>query len=53
MSTSHKDDLWRGFPKTLLEFEERFATEQACREYWIALRWNGKVGCKRCSCAKE
>ena len=25
-----KDDLWRDFPKTALEFDERFATEDDC-----------------------
>lgn len=52
MSTSHQDDLWRGFPPTLLEFEQRFASEEACQEYWIDVRWDGKVRCKRCGCAK-
>lgn len=33
MTETHMDVLWRSFPKTLLEFEERFATEEACREY--------------------
>ena len=32
MSASHQDDLWRVFPRTALEFEERFASEEACRE---------------------
>ena len=27
------------YPRTLLEFEERFATEEACREYLPRLRW--------------
>lgn len=44
----HRDALWRGFPKTLLEFEERFATEEACREYLIACRWNGAPACAKC-----
>lgn len=52
MSTSHRDDLWKGFPRTALEFEERFADEEACRAYWIELRWNGNVACQRCCCTK-
>ena len=33
------------YPRDLLEFESRFATEQACRDYLFALRWpNGSVG---------
>ena len=27
------------YPRTLEEFEGRFATEQACREYLMQLRW--------------
>ena len=52
MSTLHQDDLWRSFPRTALEFEERFASEEACREYWIEARWNGTVACNRCGCTK-
>jgi Transposase zinc-ribbon domain len=43
-----KDDLWRNFPKTALEFERRFATEEACRAYWIEARWGGEPTCARC-----
>jgi Transposase zinc-ribbon domain len=43
-----KDDLWRNFPKTVLEFERRFATEEACRAYWIEARWGGEPKCARC-----
>jgi len=43
-----KDDLWRNFPKTVLEFERRFATEEACRAYWIKARWGGEPACARC-----
>jgi hypothetical protein len=34
-----KDDLWRDFPKTAIEFERRFVTEEAYRAYWIEARW--------------
>src|SRR6185295_3115561 len=43
-----KDDLWRNFPKTAIEFERRFATEEACRAYWIEARWGGEPACARC-----
>ncbi|MCH9809541.1 MAG: IS1595 family transposase [Alphaproteobacteria bacterium] len=45
----HKDDLWRDFSKTAIEFEERFATEEDCRAFWIQARWGGKPACARCS----
>jgi len=48
MSEMHHETLWRGFPKTLLEFEERFGTEAACREYLASCRWNGRPRCARC-----
>jgi hypothetical protein len=32
MSETHHEMLWRGSPKTLLEFEEQFGTEAACRD---------------------
>ena len=43
-----KDDLWRNFPKTAIEFERRFATEEACRAYWMEARWGGEPACARC-----
>src|SRR5271166_5499075 len=48
MSIAQQDELWRSFPRTALEFEERFASEEACRTYWIEVRWNGRVTCQRC-----
>lgn len=36
------------FPATLLEFEERFAGEAACREYLEKLRWPGGFQCPSC-----
>ena len=38
----------RDFPKTATEFEERFATEEDCRAYWIEARWGGEPACARC-----
>ena len=37
------------YPRTLLEFEDRFATEQACRDYLIQLRWSHGFVCPRCA----
>ena len=42
------DDLWRDFPKTAMEFEAQFATEDDCRAYWIKARWGGKPACAAC-----
>jgi transposase-like protein len=36
------------YPKTLDEFEDRFSTEAACRDYLIALRWPKGFRCPRC-----
>jgi Zn ribbon nucleic-acid-binding protein len=49
MTQHTSDDLWRDFPKTATEFEERFATEEDCREYWIQARWGGEPACARCN----
>jgi transposase-like protein len=36
------------FPRMQLEFERRFGTDEACREYLASLRWPGGVICPRC-----
>ena len=36
------------YPKTILELERRFATEDACREYLYQLRWPNGFVCPRC-----
>ncbi len=36
------------YPRNLAEFEGRFATEQACREYLCQLRWPEGFRCPRC-----
>lgn len=36
------------FPKTAVEFDERFGTEEACREYLIRLRWPEGFRCPAC-----
>jgi len=37
------------FPRDLLEFESRFSTEEACREYLFRLRWPDGFVCPRCA----
>jgi hypothetical protein len=39
-------DAW--YPRTLMELEQRFASEAACRQYLFALRWPGGFVCPRC-----
>ena len=36
------------YPRTVLDLEEQFATEEACREYLFRLRWPGGFICPRC-----
>jgi transposase-like protein len=36
------------YPRTLLELERRFSTEEACRQYLFALRWPAGFSCPRC-----
>lgn len=38
------------YPPTILEFQERFANEEACREYLFACRWPDGYRCPRCGC---
>lgn len=40
------------YPRTLLELEERFATEEQCRVYLTSLRWPEGFLCPRCSATK-
>ena len=37
------------YPRTLLELEQRFSTEEACAEYLAALRWPDVWACPRCA----
>lgn len=37
------------YPRTLTEFEDRFATENACRAYLVHLRWPTGFRCPRCT----
>ncbi len=36
------------YPRTLAQLEDRFATEQACRDYLVALRWPAGFACPLC-----
>jgi transposase-like protein len=49
MTKQDDDALWRNFPKTAIEFEKKFATEDDCRAYWIEARWGGDPACAKCS----
>jgi len=40
------------YPKTLMEFEKRFCSEEACREYLFQLRWPNGFVCPRCQYKK-
>lgn len=40
--------LVEDYPRDLRAFERRFATEDACRAYLVALRWPGGFRCPRC-----
>ncbi len=37
------------YPRTLMELESRFSSEEACRQYLFALRWFDGFVCPRCS----
>lgn len=36
------------YPETVMEFRERFTTEEACRDYLVALRWSDGFVCPQC-----
>ena len=36
------------YPKTLIEFEKRFGTEEACLEYLGKIRWPRGFQCPKC-----
>jgi transposase-like protein len=40
------------YPRTLMEFERRFASEEACRTYLVRLRWPDGVRCPHCPQAR-
>jgi transposase-like protein len=37
------------YPRTILEFETRFASDEACRQYLMALRWPEGFRCPSCA----
>ena len=37
------------YPKDILEFEKRFASEEACREYLYQMRWPDGFICPKCN----
>lgn len=39
------------FPKTVVEFQRRFATDEACLDYMVKSRWPDGFACPRCSCS--
>jgi transposase-like protein len=36
------------YPRTVMEFEHRFTSEEACKEYLLQLRWPNGFICPRC-----
>jgi transposase-like protein len=40
------------YPKTLIEFENSFSTEENCRDYLFQLRWPNGFICPRCNYTK-
>jgi transposase-like protein len=41
------------YPKTLLEFEKQFSTEEACEEYLFRIRWRNGFVCPQCGHGKS
>lgn len=41
------------YPKTLMEFENRFSNEESCRDYIFQLRWPDGFRCPRCEHEKS
>ena len=41
------------YPQNLTEFEARFSSEEACREYLFRLRWPDGFRCPGCGCGKS
>ena len=41
------------YPRNLREFDRRFASEEACREYLRQLRWPDGFRCPRCGCRES
>jgi Transposase zinc-ribbon domain len=41
------------YPRNLKEFDARFRSEEACREYLLQLRWPDGFRCPRCGCRES
>lgn len=41
------------YPRNLKEFDLRFGSEDACREYLLQLRWPAGFQCPRCGCRES
>ena len=41
------------YPRNLREFDVRFRSEEACREYLLQLRWPDGFRCPRCGCRES
>lgn len=41
------------YPRTVQEFESRFASEESCRAYLVSLRWPDGFRCPRCQGARS
>jgi len=41
------------YPRNLKEFDARFGSEEACREYLLQLRWPDGFRCPRCGCRES
>jgi len=48
MSDAETGGAGEGFPRNLMEFVERFATDNACLEYLRAIRWPEGFVCPQC-----
>ncbi len=40
------------FPKTELQYHQRFSSEEACRAYLVSIRWPNGFVCANCGCTK-
>jgi hypothetical protein len=40
------------YPMNLIEFENKFGTEESCREYLFNLRYKDGYKCEKCGCSK-
>ena len=40
------------YPRTVAEFEARFSTEEACRQYLVRMRWPDGFRCPKCGGTK-